>query len=340
METTLIYDALTQRILGSKITPSRWMTFNGPCCIHNGQLRPDTRKRSGLIFDPDGSTSVSCFNCGFKTGWKPGLYLSQKLTQYMDWLGVPHDTIQQIKFKAGKMRRDLLDGGWAEPTVVHIPSNFFFPTISLPDECYPIDWWLEQDCTDHDFLTVLEYLASRGRDIVESSKYYWCPSRQLKHRVIIPFYWNDQLVGWTGRSAIPSTQRYYSEVPAHYLFNTDKQKENWRYLFLVEGPFDAIAVNGVASLGDKLTDAQINWLNGCGKKIVVIPDQINQGGKLTDIAVREGWSVSFPNWERGIKDTADAVNKLGKLYTLWSIVSNIIDDPFKISVNRQRLRSI
>lgn len=30
-----------------------WISFNAPCCSHNGET-PDTRGRGGLLFDRDG----------------------------------------------------------------------------------------------------------------------------------------------------------------------------------------------------------------------------------------------------------------------------------------------
>ena len=61
-----------------KQTPSGWLSFNAPCCHHNG-TSADKRGRGGLITNGDGGISFHCFNCGFKASWQPGRNLSHKL---------------------------------------------------------------------------------------------------------------------------------------------------------------------------------------------------------------------------------------------------------------------
>jgi len=59
-----------------KKTPSGWISFNAPCCQHNGQT-VDTRQRGGIIQEGE-NISYHCFNCGFKASWQPGRNLSYK----------------------------------------------------------------------------------------------------------------------------------------------------------------------------------------------------------------------------------------------------------------------
>jgi hypothetical protein len=42
-----------------KQTASGWISFNAPCCPHNGESI-DTRGRGGLTANPDGSVSFHC----------------------------------------------------------------------------------------------------------------------------------------------------------------------------------------------------------------------------------------------------------------------------------------
>ena len=65
-----------------KHTPSGWISFNAPCCHHNGQ-GADTRQRGGLIANPDGGVSYHCFNCGFKASWQPGRNVSKGLRRLL-----------------------------------------------------------------------------------------------------------------------------------------------------------------------------------------------------------------------------------------------------------------
>lgn len=340
---TLIFNALMANIPGGKMTPSRWTTYNGPCCVNRGQMRPDTKKRSGILFDHDGRTSVSCFNCGLRLSWSPGSVFSSKWETYFRWLGMPAEKLMRLHFTVAELRKDMLNNGTlnlvsAAPVTNPMPT---FNETTLPEGAMPLSMWFDEGCQDPDFLNAVTYLAGRGDDILLGNEYYWTPNKKdhWNERVIIPFYWEGELVGHTGRLVHQGPgRRYMSETQPHYIFNTEKVKEDWQYLFITEGPFDGIAINGVSMLGDKVTAEQAAWINRSGKTPIVVPDRTNQGGRLVDTALTEGWHVAFPSWDAGIKDAADAVLAYGKLYTIWSIIDARTKDRLSIGVMRQRLR--
>ena len=56
---------LTSLPMSKKKTPSGWLAFNAPCCIHNGE-GADRKKRGGIMNSPDGTLSYHCFNCGYR----------------------------------------------------------------------------------------------------------------------------------------------------------------------------------------------------------------------------------------------------------------------------------
>lgn len=43
---------------------------------------------------------------------------------------------------------------------------------------------------------------------------------------------------------------------------------------------------------------------------------------MMEQALELGYSVSMPEWDEDIKDVGDAVQRYGKIYTLYSIVSS------------------
>ena len=47
---------LTSLPTNKKKTPSGWIAFNGPCCIHNGETQ-DKKKRGGIMNSADGTLS-------------------------------------------------------------------------------------------------------------------------------------------------------------------------------------------------------------------------------------------------------------------------------------------
>lgn len=338
MSTNLVYDTLMTLMPGNrKRTSSGWTSMNGVCCIHNGET-PDTRRRMSITMGQDGiSCLVSCFNCNFRTIWKPGQLLGKKMTRFLSWMGMPDEDVRKLSFKIWQEKgRMELDPSYAPKEIQRLS----FAAKSLPKGSRNVLELLAEGCEDPDFVNAMVYLADRGDDILQGYNYYWTPLKDssLNQRIIIPFHWKGEIVGWTGRATFPTKNRYFSDVPHHYLFNTEVADNDWEYVFVCEGPFDAIAINGVASLGDKLSEEQIQWLKQCGKTVIVVPDMQKGGGTLVDIALKENWHVSFPRWDAEIKDGADAVKKYGQLYAIWSIIDARVSNKLEINVRRQRLR--
>ena len=142
---------------------------------------------------------------------------------------------------------------------------------------------------------------------------------EMKYRIIIPFYWEDNLVGYVGRSIDNNRFKYFGDIPPNYIFNTETIKKDHEYIIITEGPFDALAVNGVALLGDKISKLQIEWLKSTNKKIIVVPDFEEKESKIQKVGLEQGWIIAKPEWKEGIKDCADALKEYGRLYTIYSI---------------------
>jgi DNA primase len=139
--------------------------------------------------------------------------------------------------------------------------------------------------------------------------------------LIIPFYFNNKIVGFTARLLRDGKPKYISEQQPGYVFNFDRQKDNRKYVIVCEGPFDAISVDGVALLSSDIGSHQKNLINQLKREVIVLPDRDQAGKKLIEQAIENEWSVSFPNWDRNIKDANEALLKYGRLATLYSIIS-------------------
>lgn len=334
----LVYDALLRHASSDrKFTPGGWVSFNGPCCLYNNQPRPDTRKRAGVRMGQDGSVVYNCFNCNYSAGWAPGRNLSQRMANVLEWMSMPSDELKKLNFKIWQIREAYKAD---ETTLARHFTKLEFKPRDLPPGARPLLDWIKEGCTDPDFLHVVEYLGNRGEDLLGATTYYWTPSKinNWNRRLIIPFLWNGEIVGNTARATFETKWRYFTDGPKDFLFNTQVTKQGWKYLFINEGPFDALANNGIATLGDHLNQDQISWINQTGLTPVVVPDRMNEGGVLVDTALKEGWSVSFPRWDKGIKDSADAVRRYGRLYTTWSIIDARTDNRLQINIERKRLK--
>jgi len=127
--------------------------------------------------------------------------------------------------------------------------------MSLPTDSYPIMTWLELGCDDENFLKVVDYAISRK--LYELEKLYWSPSEYffLNRRLIIPYYYQSKVVGFTARlfedlesKEIP---KYYQQCPVDFVYNLDAQNNfNRKYVIVNEGVLDAFNTDGVAILGE------------------------------------------------------------------------------------------
>ena len=298
--------------------------------------------RGNMLILPDGYIAYNCYNCGFKTVYD-NINISRNFENLMGWLGLPDDSIRQIKLE---VLQNKLSGITAAP--IDNELNFLreFKEVKLPEDDRPIQVIMEDDELTEKFSICIDYLASRGAAVGEGWDYHWTPSTKwnLDHRIIIPFYYRDKIVGWTARyagtppSGIP---RYYnSDLQPGYLFNCDAiNKTGRKYVILVEGPFDAIAIDGVAALGSKLSKQQLAWLNSSDREIILLPDRQRNNQGLIDVALEQGWAVSFPEWDDDIKDAADASRRYGKLFTLRTIIDSRTTSALQIGTKRKMFRS-
>ena len=307
-----------------KKSSSGWQSFNAPCCVHNGETQ-DKRGRGGIILNGE-AISYNCFNCGYKTGWQPGRPLSRKLRQLMDWLGTPESDIKRLVLTAIQLKETAI-----EQNLIPEEIEFTFEKKDFPEQSSPLA---------SDNKLILEYLHKRGLD-ENDYPYYWTPITETKfdRRVIIPFFWQDEIVGYTARLAVRGNPKYFTSTPAGYVFNMDRQTEDRKFVIVTEGPFDAIAIDGVAILGSDIGDAQVDLIESLNRQIIMVPDNDSAGNKLITQALKYNWDVSFPTWYDTCKDINEAVLNYGKVFTLKNILDNVQSTRLKIQLHQKRLQT-
>jgi hypothetical protein len=311
MNTNIVADVLLAHIpRDRKTTQSGWVSFNAPCCVYNGESR-DERQRGGIIVE-DPVVSYHCFNCGFTTAWQPGRHLSFKMRNLLSWLGVSDSDINRLVLAVLK-ENDGIEAGHFH---VEIPE---FSTTPLPDGAQP---FLSYETAGTHLSKVIEYTRARNYSL-DDYNFYWSPELQYRDRLIVPFYYEKRIVGWTARSIRPNAKpKYISSQQPGYVFNLDAQHYKKLFTIVVEGPLDAIHIDGVAILKNEFSDQQIKLLNRLGKDIIVVPDRDSAGKSMMEQSLELGYSVSLPDWDQDVKDIGDAVARYGKIYTLYSIVSS------------------
>jgi len=327
---TLVLDTFRSLIPPrAKSNPSGWTSFNAPCCHHRGHSH-DKRKRGGLRFDK--GVVFNCFNCKFTASWQPGRPLSEKFKSLCRWMGASEDTINKMIFEA--LKTESPDYKPRESQV-----RISFAEKKLPENSLPISQWLEVDFS-HDkkleetFAKVVEYIYDRGFHPA-SDNFYWTPDPSYCDRVIVPFRYRGKIVGSTARKVRSGRPKYISDQHSHFVFNVDTQEENQKYIFVAEGPFDALSIDGVALLTNNISEQQYRIIQGLGHEVIVIPDQDEAGLNLINKAIEYGWSVAFPNWDDDVKDVAQAVKKHGKLFVTVDIIKTAVSGSIKINVAKK-----
>jgi len=155
--------------------------------------------------------------------------------------------------------------------------------------------------------------------------------------VIVPFTYNNQVVGSTIRFLDDRNPRYINDMPKGYVFGIDLQQVGWQTVIVTEGIFDALSISGVAVMHNEVSDDQARLIRSLGRNVVVVPDQDTAGVELIDRAVELGWAVSIPDWPSGVKDINDAVKRWGKLTTLLTIMQSSESSKIKIELRKKQL---
>jgi hypothetical protein len=301
-----------------KQTSSGWISFNAPCCEHNGESR-DKRQRGGMKSTEEG-WSYHCFNCGYTASFVLGRNLTFKARKLLQWLNVPQEEIERVNLES--LKHKSIEGLLGErQAIVNQLQSIGFEDRDLPADTQPLTEQAEQ------------YLRARGISLDYPFLYKTMP----RPGVVIPFTHDNQVVGHTTRFLDNRTPKYIQDIQHGYVFGTDLQKPTWQLVLVMEGVFDALSIDGLAVLHAEINDAQVKLIRSLGREVIVVPDQDEAGMKLVDRAMELGWAVSMPEWPEGIKDVNDAVIRLGKLGTLLTIMQAKETSRIKIELRKKQL---
>ena len=311
-----------------KQTSSGWVSFNAPCCAHNGESA-DRRQRGGIKIADQG-WSYHCFNCGYTASFIMGRNLSFKARKLLSWMNVPQEEIERINLESlrHKSVQGILDD---RQRTMQVLQDIKFEDRELPegfiivDEHTPLQWqYLRDRCIPLDYP-----MGMNGGE--PGAK--WTP----RPGVIIPFTYDGRIVGHTTRYLDDKTPKYIHDMQPGYVFGTDLQQSNWQHVLVMEGVFDALSVGGLAVLHAEINDAQVRLIRALDREVTVVPDQDATGMKLVDRAVELGWAVSMPDWPPDIKDVNDAVKRWGRLATLIHIFQARETSKIKIELRKKSL---
>jgi hypothetical protein len=287
-------------------------------------------KRAAFNFS-DQAVSYHCFNCGHVAVFDPkqNPEIDERMIKVLHAFGVPDQDWKSIYLNELYVRNlkgnfqpglKLINNVKIEPAEIPLPSHFY---KLGPD-----------DSTDKWTIIARDYLqTNRGVD-PDGYPFYLSTGEGEKEnqkwvgRVIIPFYKNEKLIYYQGRSLVGSAVRKYLSPDFektrvmgcfdNLFHDTDAP------LYVVEGWFDAYSIDGVAVLGNTMSEEHNAWLAKSPRPKVIIPDRYGDGARLAYQALKQNWAVSIPDClSRGdCKDVNEAVVKYGKLYVLKDIVEH------------------
>jgi hypothetical protein len=300
-----------------KTSSSGWISFNAPCCVHNGENQ-DRRSRGGLKLSDEG-WSYHCFNCGYTASFVLGRNLSYKARRLLSWLNVPAEEIERINLES--LKHKSINGILESRQTVEQATDIRFEERDLPLEL--------QELT----LEAQAYLTRR----CISLDYPFLSKSNPRPGIVIPFTHDNQVVGNCIRFLDDRTPKYLNDMQPGYVFGTDLQRDSWQSVLVMEGVFDALSIGGLAVLHADVNDAQARVIRSLGRAVIVVPDQDAAGMKLVDRAVELGWAVSMPDWGDDVKDVNDAVIKYGRLGALLIIMQAQETSRIKIELRKKQI---
>jgi len=316
----------------AKKSPAGWYSFNAPCCIHRGETR-DKRHRGGIKIDGN-NWVYHCFNCNFKCKFVLGQIIGKSTRDFLGWLGLSDEDIRKESLSSLRQKHLIL-GGQTIGDGIAI-GEIKFDKYKLPLSARRI--------TEHDTKYV-EYLKGRHLSLSDYNFFITpkAPGREA-NRIIIPYMYKGNVVGWTSRYLDDKKPKYKNEhQQVGYVFGVDFQKLHWEHVIVSEGIMNAISIRCLAVMHNEFTNVQLALIQHLGKQVIVVPDQDKAGLVLAHEAIKNGFSVSVPNWGSDaegnlITDINEAVQTYGKGGTLLSIMNASESSTIKITVALNKMK--
>ena len=208
--------------------------FRCPIC---GDSKKNKSKTRGYLYVVKANTNFKCHNCG----------ASMSLNNFLKQVDpAVHKQYALEKFKSGHTGRNFVAD---EPTFIFEEPKFKTKlSIPLCSEVQRGREYLEKRRLDPEKF----YWAEDFTGFVNSIKPTFGSNVPKESRIIIPLYYNKNLIGVQGRSLLPNSVKYittifYNDAPKIYGLDTIRKSSP---VFVTEGPFDSTFIrNSIAMCG-------------------------------------------------------------------------------------------
>ena len=274
---------VSSRLEKFKRVKSNLFNFRCPIC---GDSKKNKSKMRGYLYAVKANTNFKCHNCG----------ASMSFNNFLKEIDpVIHKQYTMEKFKSGHTGRNFV----TEEPVFKFEAPRFKTKIDLPKA--------SQNPRSAGYLTARRldpenfYYAEHFKEFVNSVKHTFDDTRYEEERIIIPLYYEKNLIGFQGRSINPNPIKYIT-----VMINDDSPKiyglDNIRKdvpVYITEGPFDSTFIsNSIAMCG---ADADVDrW--GVSNPVWIYDNE----PRNSEIVARIGRTIdngdSVVIWPNGIDD--------------------------------------
>lgn len=309
LEQRTLADVIQSKVALGNPNPRGYIDVRCPMCH-------DQKDRGGFKFD-EASTGYNCYNCQAKFKYEEGSgKLSKNARQILEAFGITKDDLMII--------RSAMFAAPKEETEISLDElkkvKLITPEVPLPEKSYP----LGSDHHDELQAPLIEYLLERKIDPLEVKAYFSLDHRYIG-RVIIPYYRDGKIIYWQARRIDGEKQFRYLNSPAAkdaVMYGYDRlYSYDPAPLFVNEGVFDAIVLNGISILGSSLTPAKIEILKKCRRRVIFVIDRDKTGGELAKAVLENGWELSFV--DKRASDANRSVQLFGLPFTIYTLMKNV-----------------
>lgn len=307
-------------------------SWNAVYCAVCGDGSRTKGPRGGWKFEGE-NAAYNCFNCGIKGAFSPEeeIPMSTHMKEIFTAFGIPKREYAKILFRvrdADKSFTPLKKKEEVDPFSILKEKSFELPDYLIPlNECEGDPRYekslelLEKKCIDHRLHT---FYLSTGK--TESTN----PQNKINakitlNRLIIPITMGDRVLLLQARVLSGKHKNKYINIGtiSNCLYGIDSLREDHKYIFVTEGYWDAVHVNGVATITNQLTKPQVQMLESIDKPKVVVPDRNGDYNVLAEKAVEQGWGIAAPRELKNYKDVTQAVRKYGRLYVIHALMNSV-----------------
>jgi len=274
---------VSSRLEKFKRVKSNLYNFRCPIC---GDSKKNKSKTRGYLYAVKANTNFKCHNCG----------ASMSLNNFLKQVDpAVHKQYVLEKFKEGHTGRNFV----TEEPDFKFEAPKFKKKLKLPkasEDPRPAGYLTARKLNPDNF-----YYAKHFKKFVNSLKQTFDDEKHDEERIIIPLYYEKNLIGLQGRSIKPNPVKYITVMlddDAPKIYGLDNIRRD-APVYITEGPFDSTFIrNAIAMCG---ADANVDrW--GISNRVWIYDNEPRNREIVNRISKTIDSGDSVVIWPEGIDD--------------------------------------